>query len=291
VIVDDASTDGTWDWLSQLDDPRIRPVRLADHSDQPVARNRGLAEARGEFILFLDDDDRLRPQALAGMAAALRADRAAVAAIGAKWRFEEWGNGVRTHHVRRKSTRQIWPEMLFGWGPIHGQTLFRARCLREVGGYDEENPVTMARARGAGHQRSSPRSRAADRELWFRIAPLGPVALVPDVVLEYRIHSGQWTSRVDPDDLRRVRGAIFKEFIDRLPSPERRRAERVRESARWFERATVHYARGNYRAALADHFRVCSAAPALCLSPITGPLLLQGLLRSLAHSLRAGRAR
>src|SRR5437879_843479 len=79
IVVDDASEDGTWSWLSSLADSRIRVIRLARHSERSAARNRGLVEARGEFVLFLDDDDRLYPRALERLADALARHSDAVA--------------------------------------------------------------------------------------------------------------------------------------------------------------------------------------------------------------------
>src|SRR5437016_5583373 len=54
VVVDDASEDGTWEWLQMLVDPRIHALRQPQHRERSAARNRGLAEARGEYVLFLD---------------------------------------------------------------------------------------------------------------------------------------------------------------------------------------------------------------------------------------------
>lgn len=65
VVVDDGSTDGTRDYLRSLADrdPRVRPI-YQEHQGAQVARNRGLAEARGQTVKFLDDDDYLLPGAL-----------------------------------------------------------------------------------------------------------------------------------------------------------------------------------------------------------------------------------
>ena len=56
VVVDDGSTDGTLGWLATASTPyRLRPIGQS-HGGPATARNRGVAEARGGLIVFLDDD-------------------------------------------------------------------------------------------------------------------------------------------------------------------------------------------------------------------------------------------
>jgi len=60
IVVDDGSTDDTARVLEEYaGDPRVRVVRQRN-AGQTVAKNRGLAEARGEFIAFCDADDTWR---------------------------------------------------------------------------------------------------------------------------------------------------------------------------------------------------------------------------------------
>ena len=56
ILIDDGSTDGAVDRLSQLADPRLRVLRQANEG-APAACNAGLAIARGTYVALLDHDD------------------------------------------------------------------------------------------------------------------------------------------------------------------------------------------------------------------------------------------
>lgn len=263
LIVDDGSQDGTWDWLAGLRDHRIRVFRLGENAGKSVACNLALAEIAGDFLMILDDDDRLRRDALTKLVEPLGAHPEAVATIGAMWSFREWGHAVRPYHPRRLSVRVIWPELLFGWMAGSGQVLYRAARVKQAG---EFCPAYR---------------RAQDREFWLRVARLGPVVLQPSVTLECRVHDGQRL----PPNVEEIREKIFRDFIETLPPEERARAERIRESARWAKSGDQEFADVNYLAALACYLKACRAAPSLCLSPLTGRPIFWGIKKSLLHLL------
>ncbi len=64
VLIDDGSTDGCIEAVAALGDPRILLLRQP-RQGAPAALNRGLREARGELIAFLDHDDLWAPSKLA----------------------------------------------------------------------------------------------------------------------------------------------------------------------------------------------------------------------------------
>ncbi len=263
LIVDDASQDGTWEWLTELKDPQVRAFRQNENSLRARACNRVLTEAVGEFIMFLDDDDRLRPDALAKLVKPLSGDPKVVGAVGARWKFKQGAYAVRIEHPLIPFKRALWPELLAGWSAVPSQSLYRTATVREVGGWRPDfNP-------------------ADDRDLWLRVARLGPVMLIPSIVVEYRAHDGQWR----PKNIVELREKLFQEFIDRLPPEEQQRGKRIRESAHWSQKAEDDYRQGNYRTALTCYLKACKAAPEIAVSPLTGPPLARGIAKSLLRPL------
>jgi glycosyltransferase involved in cell wall biosynthesis len=67
IVVDDGSADSTPEYLKTLRGPRYRSIRNERSLGVSGARNRGISAAIGQWIVFLDDDDELRPQALAAL--------------------------------------------------------------------------------------------------------------------------------------------------------------------------------------------------------------------------------
>jgi len=64
IIVDDGSTDGSYDIVENIRDSHIRLIHQ-ENGGPSKARNTGVHSAKGDWILFLDADDELMPGALA----------------------------------------------------------------------------------------------------------------------------------------------------------------------------------------------------------------------------------
>jgi glycosyltransferase involved in cell wall biosynthesis len=66
VVVDDGSTDGTWERLQELsgERPNLTIAHQPNSGRPSVGRNRGLALATGRYVFFHDADDLLAPDAL-----------------------------------------------------------------------------------------------------------------------------------------------------------------------------------------------------------------------------------
>ncbi|MGA2549364.1 MAG: glycosyltransferase [Burkholderiaceae bacterium] len=71
LVVDDGSTDGTWELLQTYGD-RIHSIRQKN-AGLAAARNAALRQARGEFVALMDHDDICAPERLAIQVALMRA--------------------------------------------------------------------------------------------------------------------------------------------------------------------------------------------------------------------------
>lgn len=261
VVVDDASEDGTWDWLLSSAGPRIRVLRQEEQAERSAARNRGLAQAHCEFVIFLDDDDRLLPTALERLTRQLMGEPAAVAAVGARVVFDARGHRKKAPHPPVPLLRHVWADVMFGWVACPSQSLFRARALAEAGGWDERLVV------------------AEDQDLWLRLARLGPVAFAPRAVLENRRHDGQWR----PPDVESIERDIRVRSLSTLTSHEdRQRAQRAFEARILANEAKEFYRSRDFRAARALYTATVRIAPWVLWSPLVGPALLRHGLKSVA---------
>ncbi len=75
IVVDDASTDGSWDYLRRVDDPRVRVVRNERNMNQAASINRGVELARAPYVALQDVDDLSLPERLERQFTAIEADQ------------------------------------------------------------------------------------------------------------------------------------------------------------------------------------------------------------------------
>lgn len=208
IAVDDASDDDTWPWLERQAGERLRCLRMDDNRGSTITRNAGLRIARGDYCLFLDDDDRLPPSSLATHVAAIESHPDAIATLGSVARIDADGapiEGLLRPSPMRRVQQQIWRNVLFWWTFLVGASLFRRSSLLSIGGFDESIEFF-----------------GDDVDLWLRFGHLGPVVLMPDVALEYRSHT-----QTRPDDYLELLNDIRRQFAETCEPERRASAQRI----------------------------------------------------------------
>lgn len=202
VIVDDGSTDSTFEVCRELS---VRPnvvVIRQENRGVGAARNRGAAAAIGDYLCFLDADDFYHQDKVALQARVL--DRS----HDLEWVYcdivpldesgaEELG-GYSVAGARRQLTGDILESLLVGgFFPPH-TVMMRRRAFEELGGFDP--------ALGGN----------ADLDLWLRMAASGRrVEFVNQRLAYYRTHPGSMSR--DLSHMRSTRVAALTKLARRYP--------------------------------------------------------------------------
>lgn len=179
VIVDDASTDDSLDQLRVLQCGKVRVVHLDRNLGRALVRNEAVRQlgADADYILNVDCDDRLTPDYLARLVAALEGDSRAGLAYGTLVFFGAPHPTGETSWPTRpfESTRRHLENMIPGPG-----VLFRARALRETSMW----------------RKTFTHSSAEDWDIWLQVVERGwGVVWVRDAIYEYRQHAQSFLAR------------------------------------------------------------------------------------------------
>ena len=178
LVVDDGSTDDTVARVRAIGDPRIKLCSYAN-GGLATARNRGIAEARGEFLAFLDADDLWGRGKLASHVAALTRRTEAGAAYSWSCTIDE-EDRVLGRHQTALFEGDVHAELLrvFFIGNA-SNAILRREVVDSVGPYD------------AGLDRGE------DWEFLVRVASRWPFVVVPEYQVFYRQRAGSISSNVD----------------------------------------------------------------------------------------------
>jgi len=172
IVVDDGSTDATSEVVATFETKnQFRSVRQPN-SGVAAARNRGLKESRGKYVVFLDADDRLAPGAVDQGARQLDEHPECAFVFGRCLVMDEDGTLLVTPEQPR-IVRQHYRELLlrnYIWTPA--AAMFRREPLERAGGFNSEV------------------NAAADYEMYLHLARHYPIYDHAQVVAHYRRHAG-----------------------------------------------------------------------------------------------------
>lgn len=171
IVVDDGSVDGGAELVRAMDDARLRVVVQAN-GGVSSARNRGIAEARGDIVTFLDADDWYLPDYLATMVDIAR-------------RFPT-GAFYACSYQRVPDGQAL---------SLPGQDLQQVQAVPDFyarwrrGAFFCTNSVAVRRSDLLALQPCFPlgESLGEDQDLWFRLAERLQLFFCPAVLVAYRI--------------------------------------------------------------------------------------------------------
>lgn len=109
LLVDDCSPDGSGVLAQELagSDPRIRVFHKQKNEGLAMARNTGVAQARGDYICFVDSDDWVEPQMLGGAWEAAQRSGAQAVVYGYCQDFSRSGLDQETTAVVAPTPKQL----------------------------------------------------------------------------------------------------------------------------------------------------------------------------------------
>lgn len=173
IIVNDGSTDNTLNILNEYanKDSRIRVINQPN-SGIVVALNRGLNEAKGEWIFRMDGDDISLPHRFAVQVEEIKANPSLVLLGGWCQQINSQGVPLKINEYPSDHNRLV--EHLETLRPFfpHPTTCFKRDVVLDIGGYRERF------------------RHAEDMDLWLRMVDIGKFACSEHVVLKLRKHEG-----------------------------------------------------------------------------------------------------
>lgn len=185
LLIDDGSSDGAGPLCDALAarDARIR-VFHQPNGGPASARNKGLDNARGQYIGFVDSDDRIEPTMYETLYAALQAPGVRLAACSGDCIDEEDHTipgrrvVIRQHGVRDAETLLLETFQTGSYyGPLSWNKLFDIRLFRDKGIHYDETMLF-----------------GDDASVLHRVFEGKRCNCLPDVLYHYRTRAGQITS-------------------------------------------------------------------------------------------------
>jgi len=164
VVVDDGSTDNTSEVASRY--AKVRLIRQ-ENKGLSAARNAGLAESNGEYMVFLDADDRLLPSALEVGVKELEAHPECAFVFGYHNNIAVDGSPLATSHPPHDERDQYLALLHRCFIRMHA-VMYRRSVFEAVGGFDTSL------------------SASEDCDLYLRITREYPVHHHGEAVAEYR---------------------------------------------------------------------------------------------------------
>lgn len=186
LLVEDCSNDNTVtlirQYMERTGDSRIRLLRQPANMGAARARNRGMQEAEGRYVSYLDADDLWVPQKLERELAFMKEKDAAFAFTGYEFADERGRGTGKVVHV---------PEMLTYKQALSNTTIFTTTVMFDTKKIPKE-------------QLEMPVMKSEDTALWFKVLRSGIVAYgLDENLVKYR-RAGRTLSSNKLEAIRRI---------------------------------------------------------------------------------------
>lgn len=184
ILVDDCSTDLSFEILESYaqQDKRIRPIVMKENQGAALTRNRGIREARGEYLAFLDADDVWKPEKLEIELEFMKQNHFAFVFTGYEFADE---NAIGTGRVVHVPTTLSYKQAL------KNTTIFTSTVLFD-------------RSQIAAELLMMPNVKSEDSATWWQILRNGTVAYGLDQNLVLYRRSSQTLSSNKMEAVRRI---------------------------------------------------------------------------------------
>lgn len=171
IIVDDGSTDNTSSIVSEVNDSKIRYVKLDKNMGQANALNVGFKITEGEYLTWMGDDDLYKPKAIKKMSQILEANKDVDFVYANYYMIDRNGDIIRMVNVEESIN-------LRERNCIGLCFLYRRMVYERIGDYNPDFWLTE------------------DYEYWVRVYKSGFKMLsLPEFLFCHRIHSESKTGR------------------------------------------------------------------------------------------------
>ena len=172
IVVDDGSTDNTRNVVSAFTDHRIRYI-YQDNAKLPGARNAGIRAGTGEYVAFLDSDDRFLPDKLERQVAALERHPEAGLVASGSIEVDSQGKPLRTLRPWLFQPQLTWQDWLYHCPFAPSDVLVQRDWLIRVGLFDVQQHYVE------------------DWDLWLRMSFAGcPMLWEPATLCLRTVHEG-----------------------------------------------------------------------------------------------------
>lgn len=233
IVVDDGSTDDTKEIIETKNNKKIRYFYQTNRGAS-AARNKGIAEARGEYFVFLDADDSFCPENLEKKLSIL--ERNANAGFvysdgiykysGKKKKSSDYGLSA----AGAKLSGDIFLKLLEGYKIETSAVMLRAVCIRDVGGFDEK--ITALQ----------------DYDLFLRICSKYPASFIDECLFESVRHEDSLSQKATQIATYEIKARIIR----KIEKNDHKKAEllgikwkKIKAAADYFD-GSVAYSEKNY---------------------------------------------